>query len=320
MRDITGKQLTVGGAVLALFIILPLLIVPFGQHVLIITCIFAMCGVAWNIMGGYAGMFSFGQAAFFGIGAYTSSFLLMTFNVSPWIGLVAGGMISALAAAAIGYPCSNLRGHYFAIASIAFAEIVRICFNNWEMVGAAEGLTIPMGQGSLAHFIFNSSKLPYCYIIMAFLLLALAVGHLVSTSKMGYYFRAIKESHEVAQVLGVNVVRYRLYAIMISAFLTSMAGTFYAQYILYIDPASVMILAVSVQIVLVAMLGGANTVFGPVVGAAILVPLSEYARAWLGYKGAGFDMIIYGILITGISMYRPNGVWGAITELVWREK
>jgi branched-chain amino acid transport system permease protein len=320
MGDITGKQLTVGGAVLALLIILPLLIPPFGQHVMILTLIFAMCGVAWNIMGGYAGMFSFGQAAFFGIGAYTSSFLLMTFHVSPWIGLVAGGMISALVAAAIGYPCSKLRGHYFAIASIAFAEIVRICFNNWEMVGAAEGLTIPMLKESLANFIFNSSKLPYCYIILAFLLLALAVGRLVSTSKMGYYFRAIKESHEVAQVLGVNVVRYRLYAIMISAFLTSMAGTFYAQYILYIDPASVMTLTISVEIVLVAMLGGANTVLGPVVGAAILIPFSEYARAGLGYRGTGFDMIIYGVLITVISMYRPNGVWGAITELVWREK
>ncbi len=319
-RAITGKQLAVGGAVLALFIVLPLVIVPFGQHVLILTCIFAMCGVAWNIMGGYAGMFSFGQAAFFGIGAYTSSFLLLTFHVSPWIGLVAGGIISSCVAAGIGYPCSNLRGHYFAIASIAFAEIVRISFNNWEMVGAAEGLTIPMGQGGLANFIFNSSKLPYCYIIMAFLLLALAVGRLVSTSKMGYYFRAIKESHEVAQVLGVNVVRYRLYAIMLSAFLTSMAGTFYAQYILYIDPASTMTLAISVQIVLVAMLGGATTVLGPVVGAAILIPFSEYARAWLGYKGTGFDMIIYGALITVISMYRPNGVWGAIAELGQRKK
>ncbi len=320
MRDITGKPLIVAGAVLALFIILPLLISPFGQHVLIITFIFAMCGVAWNIMGGYAGMFSFGQAAFFGIGAYTSSFLLLTFHVSPWIGLVAGGVISALVAAAIGYPCSNLRGHYFAIASIACAEIIRIFFENSEMVGAAEGLTIPMMKESLANFMFNSTKLPYCYIILAFLLLSLAVGRLVSTSKMGYYFRAIKESHEIAQVLGVNVVRYRLYAIMISAFLTSMAGTFYAQYILYIDPASVMVLAISVQIVLVAMLGGANTVLGPVVGAAILIPFSEYARAWIGYKGTGFDMIIYGILITVISMYRPNGVWGAITELVRREK
>ena len=287
---------------------------------MILTFLFAMCGVAWNVMGGYAGMFSFGQAAFFGIGAYTSSFLLLTFRVSPWIGLVAGGVISSLLAAAIGYPCSNLRGHYFAIASIAFAEIVRIVFTNWQMVGAAEGLTIPMLKESFAHFMFHSSKLPYYYIILAFLLLALAVCRRVSTSKMGYYFRAIKESHEIAQVLGVDVVRYRLYAIMISAFLTSMAGTFYAQYILYIDPDSVMILAISVQIVLVAMLGGASTVLGPVIGAAVLVPLSEYSRAWLGYKGTGMDLIIYGTLITLISMYQPNGVWGAITRLLRRSK
>lgn len=309
-----------GGAVLAFFIVLPLVSSPFGQHVMILTFLFAMCGVAWNVMGGYAGMFSFGQASFFGIGAYTSSFLLLTFRVSPWIGLAAGGIISSLLAAAIGYPCSKLRGHYFAIASIAFAEIVRIVFTNWQLVGAAEGLTIPMLKESFAHFMFHSSKLPYYYIILAFLLLAVAVCHWVSTSKMGYYFRAIKESHEIAQVLGVDVVRYRLYAIMISAFLTSMAGTFYAQYILYIDPDSVMILPISVQIVLVAMLGGASTVLGPVVGAAVLVPLSEYSRAWLGYKGTGMDMIIYGTLITVISMYQPDGVWGAITNRMRRSK
>lgn len=309
-----------GGAVLAFFIVLPLVSSPFGQHVMILTFLFAMCGVAWNVMGGYAGMFSFGQASFFGIGAYTSSFLLLTFRVSPWIGLAAGGIISSLLAAAIGYPCSKLRGHYFAIASIAFAEIVRIVFTNWQLVGAAEGLTIPMLKESFAHFMFHSSKLPYYYIILAFLLLAVAVCHWVSTSKMGYYFRAIKESHEIAQVLGVDVVRYRLYAIMISAFLTSMAGTFYAQYILYIDPDSVMILPISVQIVLVAMLGGASTVLGPVVGAAVLVPLSEYSRAWLGYKGTGMDMIIYGTLITVISMYQPDGVWGAITNRIRRSK
>ena len=308
------------GVILAFLIVLPLVSSPFGQHVMILTLLFAMCGVAWNVMGGYAGMFSFGQAAFFGIGAYTSSFLLLTFHVSPWIGLAAGGIISSLLAAAIGYPCSNLRGHYFAIASIAFAEIVRIVFTNWQMVGAAEGLTIPMLKESLAHFMFHSSKLPYYYIILAFLVLAVAVCRWVATSKMGYYFRAIKESHEIAQVLGVDVVRYRLYAIMISAFLTSMAGTFYAQYILYIDPDSVMILPISVQIVLVVMLGGASTVLGPVIGAGILVPLSEYSRAWLGYKGTGMDMIIYGTLITVISMYQPNGVWGAITTLIRRSK
>ncbi len=335
MRDLTGKQLALGGIVLALLIVLPLVVEspfgqhlmilnvifsPFGQHVMIITFMFAMCGVAWNVIGGYAGMFSFGQVAFFGIGAYTSSFLLLTFNISPWIGLVAGGVISALAAAAIGFPCSKLRGHYFAIATIAFGEIVRIVFNNWQLVGAAEGLTIPMLKQSLGNFMFHSSKLPYYYIMLAFLLLAIGVCYWVSTSKMGYYFRAIKESHEIARVLGIDVVRYRLYAIMISAFLTSMAGTFYAQYILYIDPESVMILAISVQIVLVAMLGGAGSVLGPVVGAAILIPLSECSRAWLGSKGTGADMIIYGTLITLISMYQPNGVWGFITSLTRRGK
>jgi len=156
--------------------------------------------------------------------------------------------------------------------------------------------------------------------MLAFLLLAVAVCYWVSTSKMGYYLRAIKESHDVAHVLGVNVVRYRLYAIMISAFLTSMAGTFYAQYILYIDPESVMILPISVQIVLVAMLGGANTVLGPVVGSAILITLSEYSRAWLGYKGTGVDMIVYGTLITIMSMYLPNGVWGSISSLTGKGK
>lgn len=321
MQDLTRKQMALGAAVLVLLIIMPVAVSsPFAQHVMILTFMFAMCGVAWNIMGGYAAMFSFGQVAFFGIGAYTSSFLLLTFNVSPWIGLVAGGLISSIAAAAIGYPCSGLRGHYFAIASIAFAEIIRIVFNNWKLVGAAEGLTIPMLKESLGHFMFHSSKLPYYYIILAFLLLAVWVCHWVSTSKTGYYLRAIKESHEIAMVLGVDVVRFRLYAIMISAFLTSMAGTFYAQYILYIDPESVMILPISVQIVLVAMLGGANTVMGPVVGAAVLIPLSEYSRAWLGYKGTGMDMIIYGALITVISMYQPNGVWGFINNLTRRAK
>ena len=138
-------------------------------HVMILVFMFGMLGIAWNIIGGYAGMYSFGQAAFFGIGAYTSSYLSTAHGVNPWIGLVVGGCVAALVAAAIGYPCSNLRGHYFAIASIAFAEIVRIVFNNWKAVGAAEGLSLPMQNASFSHFLFNSSKLPYYYIMLGFL-------------------------------------------------------------------------------------------------------------------------------------------------------
>ncbi|MGA2333121.1 MAG: branched-chain amino acid ABC transporter permease [Syntrophales bacterium] len=316
MKNLSPKQMTVGLTVLFLLLIFPMVVTQiFPLQIMILVFMYAMLGVAWNIMGGYAGMFSFGQAAFFGIGAYTSSFLLMTFHVNPWIGLIAGGVVAALVAAAIGYPCSNLRGHYFAIASIAFAEIVRVHFNNWTLVNAAEGMSLPMLDESFINFMFHNSKVPYYYIMLAFLLLALVVCYFVATSKMGYYFRAIKESHDVAEVLGVNVVRYRLIAIMISAFLSAMAGTFYAQYVLYIDPESVMLLAISVQIVLLSMLGGAGSVMGPVIGAAVLIPIAEVTRVWLGHRGTGVDMLIYGFLITIISVYQPQGVWGLLSRI-----
>jgi branched-chain amino acid transport system permease protein len=316
MNHLTKRQKIAAAVTLVLALAFPLVFTDtFPIHVMILVYMFGVLGMGWNIMGGYAGMFSFGQAAFFGIGAYTSTFLLMNFGVNPWIGLVAGGITAALVAAAIGYPCSNLRGHYFAIASIAFAEIVRVVFNNWKLVGGAEGLSLPMLDESFANFMFHSSKLPYYYIILAFLLIAIATCYFVATSKMGYYFRAIKESHEVAEVLGVNVVRYRLIAIMIAGFLSAMAGTFYAQYVLYIDPESVMLLPISVQVVLISMLGGAGAVIGPVIGAAVLIPLSEYTRITLGHQGTGVDMLIYGFLIMLISMYQPAGVWGLLSSI-----
>jgi len=316
MTHITNRQKIAGIVALAAALAFPFVFTDtFPIHVMILVYMFGVLGMGWNIMGGYAGMFSFGQAAFFGIGAYTSTFLLMNFGVNPWIGLIVGGIAGALVAGAIGYPCSNLRGHYFAIASIAFAEIVRVVFNNWKLVGAAEGLSLPMLDESFANFMFHSSKLPYYYIILAFLLIAIATCYFVSTSKMGYYFRAIKESHDVAEVLGVNVVRYRLIAIMIAGFLSAMAGTFYAQYILYIDPESVMLLPISVQVVLISMLGGAGAVMGPVIGAAVLIPLAEYTRITLGHQGTGVDMLIYGFLIMLISMYQPAGVWGLLSNI-----
>ena len=319
MSNDNRVRIALGAAVGLLLVVYPVFFRgPFPLHVMIMTFMFATLAVAWNIMGGFAGMFSFGQAAFFGIGAYTSSYLLVAHGVSPWLGLVAGGVVAAIVAAAIGYPCSNLRGHYFAIASIAFAEIVRTHFNNWKLIGAAEGLTIPMMQGGLGVFQFNDSKVPYYYIGLVFLLVALAVSWWVAHSRMGYYFRAIKESHELAMVLGISFVRWRLVAIMIAAFISAAAGTLYAQYILYLDPESVLILGISVQVVLIAMLGGAGSVVGPALGALILVPLSEITRVKLGYKGTGIDMMIYGALITLISVYQPKGVWGLLTGRIGR--
>ncbi len=319
MLSSRASRIAVAAAVLAALVAFPLVFThPFPIHVLIIVFLYALMGVAWNVMGGYAGMLSFGQAAFFGIGGYTSSFLFVTYRLNPWAGMVVGGVLAALTAAAIGYPCSHLRGHYFAIASIAFAEIVRIHFNNWKLIGAAEGLTIPTQPASLAVFQFGSSKAPYYYIVLAFLLLALALCWWMSRARMGYYFRAIKESHDLAMVLGVSFVRYRLVAIMLSAFITAVAGTFYAQYVLYLDPESVLILPISVQVVLVTMLGGAGSVMGPVIGAAILIPLSEITRVKLGHRGTGIDLMIYGALITLISIYQPRGVWGLLSGLARR--
>jgi branched-chain amino acid transport system permease protein len=312
---VARRDIVIAGLVAAALVAFPFLVTgPFPQHVMILVFMYATLGVAWNIIGGYAGMFSFGQAAFFGIGAYTSSFLLTQYHWNPWAGLVVGGVFAAVAAALIGYPCSNLRGHYFAIASIAFAEIVRVHFNNWKLVGAAEGLTIPFEATGFASFQFNS-KAPYYFIALAFLAVSLVVCWWVSTSRMGFYFRAIKESHDLAMVLGISFVKDRLLAIMISAFLSAAVGTFYAQYVLYLDPESVLVLAISVQVVLVAMLGGAGFLFGPVIGAAILIPLSEITRIKLGDKGTGVDLILYGALITLISVYQPKGVWGLIASL-----
>jgi branched-chain amino acid transport system permease protein len=321
MKKLAAWQIALAAAVLAALLAFPLVVKgTFPNHVMIMVFLFAMMGVAWNIMGGYAAMFSFGNVAFFGIGAYASTILLMNYNVNPWIGMVAGGILAALAAAAIGYPCSNLRGHYFAIASIAFAEIVRIQFNNWKFVAAAEGLSLPILPEGIRNFMFHTTKTPYYYIILAFLLLSVLVCWYISVSRMGFYLRAIKESHDLAKGMGISFVRYRLYAIMISAFITAMAGTFYAQYILYIDPESVLILPISVQCVLVTMLGGAGSIWGPVIGAAILLPISEVTRVWLGNRGTGVDMMIYGALIMLISAYQPQGVWGFITSLGRRTK
>ena len=229
----------------------------FPMHVMILVFMFAMLGVAWNIMGGYAGMFSFGQAAFFGIGAYTSSYLLMTFQVNPWLGTGCRGDHGGLGRGGHRISLLQPEGALFRHCQHRLCGDRRVPISitgRWS--DAAEGISLPMLDESLCNFMFHTSKLPYYYIILAFLLLAIGVCYFVATSKMGYYFRAIKESHDVAEVLGVNVVRYRLIAIMISAFLSAMAGTFYAQYILYIDPESVMLLAISIQIVLISMLGG----------------------------------------------------------------
>ncbi|MGJ8454640.1 branched-chain amino acid ABC transporter permease [Pseudothermotoga sp. U03pept] len=297
-------------------ILLAILILPFAfqnvnfQHVLIMFLIFAGLGESWNIITGFAGQTSFGHAAFFGIGAYTSTVFFYKFSVSPWLGMILGAIFAAVVAAVVSYPCFRLKGHYFAIATLAVAEIIKQLFVSWDYVEGATGISIPVKPDSFWLMQFHKSKIPYFLIAYILFVIALTVAVLIERNKMGYYLKAIRESHEAAEALGINTTRYKLYAMMISSAITALFGSLYAQYILYIDPFMVFGLDISMKIVLLTVLGGIGNVYGPVVGAGILIPLSEYTRAFLGGTGKGIDLMIYGALIVVVACFEPRGILG----------
>jgi branched-chain amino acid transport system permease protein len=287
---------------------------PFPQRMMILVLMYAMLGQAWNILGGYAGQVSLGHAVFFGLGAYTSSLMLIRWEITPWLGMIAGILVAVVVSIIIGYPCFRLAGHYFVIATIAAGEIVAILFLNWQLMGGAVGLFLPLLDESFLNFEFHSSKLPSYYIILAMLVFTVLIAYWVERSKLGFYFRAIKNDPDAARSLGVNLTRYKLIAMMISAALTAMAGTFYAQYLLFIDPHTVMPLMLSVQVCLIAVLGGTGTLAGPILGAAILIPMAEYTRVHLAGKVSGLHLFIYGFLIMVIAVFQPAGLMGLVRQ------
>lgn len=306
----TAKRVAVL-AVLAGAVALPWLVANRSQlNYAILVLMIAQTGVAWNILGGYAGQVSLGHAAFYGIGAYTSTKLLLLFGLSPWLGMLAGGLLAALFALAIGWPCFRLKGHYFAMATIAIAEILQIVVTNWDWLGGAVGLSLPLTEAGWWGFVFNKSKVPYYYIVLALLVTTMGVSWLIERSYLGYYFRAIKDEPDAARSVGVDLQRYKLIAIAASSFLTALGGTFYAQKELFIDTGSTMATSLSIKIALVAILGGVGTLSGPVIGALILTAIEETTRAMFGGTGRGTDLIIYALLIIGIAVFYPSGVVG----------
>lgn len=300
--------------------ILPLIIHNISfQHIMIMFVIFAALGLAWNIITGFTGQTSFGHAAFFGIGAYTSSVLFLRFMISPWIGMLIGGVIATIIAFLVSYPCFKLKGHYFAIATLAIAEIVQQLFVSWEYVEGATGISIPITYEGIWPLQFHTSKLPYFYILYIMFVLVLVSSYKIENSKMGYYLKAIRESHDVAEAIGINPTKYKLYAMMISAFITALFGSIYAQYILYIDPFMVFSLPLSMKIVLLTVLGGIGTLYGPIIGSAVLIPLSEYTRILLGGTGKGVDLIIFGLLVVIVACYQPNGIVGIFKKYLGKK-
>jgi branched-chain amino acid transport system permease protein len=294
---------------LLLFLALPLLLSgsAFYLDALILVFLWAALAGAWNLAGGYAGQLSLGHAAFFGIGAYTSTLLFMHFKISPWMGLFAGGLLAALVAVPLGYLTIRLRGPYFSLATIAFGQVAQIVAVNWQdLTRGSQGLILPPLDDP-ANFLFFE-KLPYAYIALGLMLGVVLITIWVENVPLGYHLIAVREDEEAANTVGVNVVRTKLVTIALSAFLTAVGGTFYAQYIGFVDPNYVLSLDVSVQFALVAILGGLASPIGPVVGSFILTPLGQFLRAWLGGAQSGLYLVIYGALLVAVVILLPRGL------------
>jgi branched-chain amino acid transport system permease protein len=287
---------------------------PFPQHIMIMIFLYATLAQAWNILGGYTGQCSLGHAVFFGCGAYTSSLLLIQFGLNPWLGMLAGAILSVGLSLLVAIPCFRLAGHYFAIATIAIGEICQIGMVNWKGGGGANGLYLPILEEGFLNLEFHNTKVPYYYIALGIAAITFAAVFFLERSFLGYYFRAIKGDLDASRAVGIHVARYKTVALGISAFFTSIAGTFYSQYVLFIDPESVLPLMLSVLISLVAILGGVATVWGPFLGAAVLIPLSEFTRVYLGGRGTAVDLMIYGFLIILIARFQPTGLMGLLKK------
>jgi branched-chain amino acid transport system permease protein len=280
---------------------------------------FATCATAWNIIGGFAGQYSFGHAAFLGIGAYTSTLLYLNLGISPWIGMLAGGVAAALAGAVISYPCFRLRGAFFSLATIAFAEMLRVGGELTDsvfgiVINGARGLVIPPVGDKPWAFQF-ADKESYAYVIYGLLLLTLAIAFAVKHSRLGYYLAAIGDDEDAVKSLGIDTPRVKLVALMVSAFLTAIAGSYYAQIVLFITPTRAMSLDLSVQMVIMAVLGGLGSVFGPLLGASILVPIAELTRAALGGSTIhGAHLIVYGAILMLVVRFLPRGIEGHVRQ------
>jgi branched-chain amino acid transport system permease protein len=311
-------------AMTAIVLMLPLVVSsPFAIDICIRVFLFAFIGVAWNLMGGYAKQLSLGHAAYFGLGAYTSTILLIRFGVSPWIGILAGGVVAMLASLPIGALCFRLRGPYFAIATIATAQVLMLLFLKFrDFAWGAEGTTLP-NLGDAPLMMQFDAKAAYYYLALGLLALGLAITYRIERSWMGYYLVAVGEDEDAAEAIGVDALKIKRNIYMISAFLTALAGTFYVQYIYFIDPNTAFSFNVSVEAALVAIVGGIGTLWGPVVGTVFLEATSALLQSWLGGGHGGVQLTVYSLILIAVILWTPSGLVGlasrAYARLVERD-
>ena len=307
--------------ILPIFLFLFLLLIPlivnnsFFHHIFIMILFSTLIGLAWNLLGGYAGQVSFGHSAFLGVGAYTTMILYLKLGISPWLALLAGGLVSVVIAIPIGLLCFRLRGPYFSLSTLAVAEILRLVALNWESLTAGpQGMLITfLPQLEILSYLIDwEKKIFFYYIIAALTFFGMALTYFVSNSRLGAYLVAIKEDIDSAEAVGINTVYTRVVALALSALLVGLAGGFYAVYYRYIDPDAVFSIALSVEMVFIAIVGGIATTGGPIVGAIVLVLISELFRT----KFQVGHLIFYGLFMMVVIRYLPEGIWGKIIKIL----
>lgn len=280
-----------------------------------LVTLYATMSLGWNLIGGYAGQISLGHAVFFGIGAYTTIILQINYNLSPWVGLFIGIVVAILVAILIGFPTLQLSGHYFALGTLALLQVTHILAIYFEeLTGGPVGLNLPLLGHNPVMFQFES-MISYFYIGVVMLVLSLWISRTVLYSKLGYQLRAIKENPEAASLAGVNLFRSKMLALMISASIVSLAGTFYVQFIQFINPDAVFSFDMTIYMALFAIVGGVGVWWGPLLGAVILVPLSEYTSLKLTGDLAPLGQLSYGLLLILIILLRPRGIASWIISL-----
>jgi branched-chain amino acid transport system permease protein len=274
---------------------------------IIVIFFWGSMAAAWNLVGGYAGQLSLGHTAFFGIGAYTSSILFAWYGLTPWLGLVVGAALATVFAVFVGLVCFRLRGPFFALVTIAFAEVGLIVASSLrDLTKGTEGFNIPF-RPSFENMLFRG-KVAYFYLFLAYAVLLYAISRAVAQSRLGYSLLAFREDEEAARMLGVATVRVRLIALGASAALTAVGGTLYAQYYQFLDPASTFGINFSIQVALLTMVGGLGTAVGPFFGALLMTPLGQFFRAWLGGGAAGLYLALYGIALILVVLFLPHGL------------
>ncbi len=312
------KTLILLAVILLLLIVLPLVLnlSLSVMSILITVLLYMYYSSAWNIMGGYTGLFSIGNGIYIGVGAYITAILFTVYGISPWIGVIIAGILSGLFSVLLGYPTFRLQKIYYSFATFALLQVMLTIFKNFKTIfgfktGAAEGYKIAPAQDPLN--MQFTSKLPYYYIILGLLVVILLVSYLISHSKRGYYFRAISANQDAAASLGVNVTNLKIQAQFISAFFSAVGGGFYCMFMNYIDPSKLFGVDLSINVMMMAVVGGANTLWGPVLGAGLLYTINRIVTIYAA-NISGLANLVFGIVLMLVVFFMPGGILGYLAD------